>query len=51
MLSKQLLDVIACPKCKGNLEYKHDLLCHKCKLRYKVEDDIPNMLIEEAVKF
>jgi len=51
MLSKQLLDVIACPKCKGDLEYKKDLFCKKCRLRYKVENDVPNMLIEEAEKY
>ncbi len=56
MLDKQLLEILACPKCKGDLEYKPDakddkngqLICHKCKLVYKVEDDIPIMLIDEA---
>ncbi|MBI4170750.1 MAG: Trm112 family protein [Candidatus Aenigmarchaeota archaeon] len=51
MLSRQLLDVIACPKCKGNLEYRKDLFCRKCRLKFKVEDDIPNMLLEEAERF
>jgi len=56
MLDEQLLDILACPKCKGDLEYKPEstddrngqLICHKCKLVYRVEDDIPVMLIDEA---
>ena len=51
MLDKELLDILACPKCKGDLDYdsqKETLTCHKCNLRYHVEDGIPNMLIEEA---
>ena len=54
MLSEKLLKILACPKCKGRLLYeekKSRLMCKKCRLRYRVEDDIPNMLIEEAGKF
>jgi len=54
MLDEQLLEIIACPKCKGDLEYKEKeekLICHKCKLIYKIQDDIPIMLIDEAEKF
>lgn len=54
MLNKKLLDILACPKCKGDLLYKPEderLICEKCRLRYKIEDDIPIMLIEEAEKF
>ncbi|MBD3388393.1 MAG: Trm112 family protein [Candidatus Altiarchaeales archaeon] len=52
-LDKKLLDILACPKCKGDLEYKdsekeESLTCHKCKLKYKVEDNIPIMLVDEA---
>jgi len=52
-LDKKLLDVLACPKCKGDLAYKdskqeHSLTCNACKLRYRVEDDIPIMLTDEA---
>ncbi len=58
MLDKQLLDILVCPKCKGNLEYRPDktndkngqLICYSCKLIYQVEDDIPIMLIDEAKK-
>ena len=54
MLDQKLLDILACPKCKGDLEYKSDddaLICHACRLKYSVEDDIPNMLIDEAETF
>ena len=54
MLSKELLDILACPKCKGDLEYDtkaEKLICHACRLKYDIKDDIPIMLIEEAKKF
>ncbi|ODS38401.1 MAG: tetraacyldisaccharide 4'-kinase [Candidatus Altiarchaeales archaeon WOR_SM1_86-2] len=48
-MDKELLDILACPKCKGDLEYKNQgLLCHGCKLKYRIEDGIPIMLIDEA---
>lgn len=54
-LSKHLLNVLACPKCKGDLEYKKKegfLLCGKCRLRFRIlENDIPDMLIEDAEKY
>lgn len=54
MLSKELLEILACPKCKGELEYKtepHQLICHECRLIYPIKDDIPNFLIDEAESF
>ena len=54
MLDRELLKILACPKCKGNLEYKQQeeqLVCLKCRLIYRIEDDIPIMLIDEAEKF
>ena len=54
MVEKELLEILACPKCKGDLEYdeeKDQLICHQCRLIYRVEDDIPIMLIDEAEKF
>lgn len=54
MLSKELLDILACPKCKGDLEYdqkNEQLICHACRLKYNIKDDIPIMLIDEAEKF
>ncbi len=53
MLDQELLDILACPKCKGDLDYdqeKDTLTCNACKLRYHVVDGIPNMLIDEAEK-
>jgi uncharacterized protein len=52
-LKKELLAILACPKCKGDLEYKETeqyLICHACRLKYPVQDDIPVMLIEKAEK-
>ena len=52
MLSKELLDVLACPKCKGSLKYNgKKLVCRKCRLRFRINDDIPDMLLENAEKF
>ena len=51
MIDKELLKILACPKCKGDLKYdeKNDrLICEKCKLAYPIKDGIPVMLIEEA---
>lgn len=53
-LDEDLLEILVCPKCKGELEYRADedaLLCHECRLRYEVEDDIPIMLVDEATEF
>lgn len=50
-LSEQLLALLACPKCKGKLEYQPDeerLVCHTCRLGYPVRDGIPIMLLDEA---
>lgn len=50
-LSTQLLGVLVCPKCKGDLDYREleqSLVCLACRLRYAVRDDIPIMLIDEA---
>ena len=50
-LDKELLEVLACPKCKGPLEYREtqdQLVCHACRLVYAVKDNIPIMLIDEA---
>jgi uncharacterized protein YbaR (Trm112 family) len=53
-LDKELLEILACPKCKGDLEYREEeqvLVCPKCRLRYPIKDDIPIMLIDEAESF
>jgi uncharacterized protein YbaR (Trm112 family) len=54
-LAPSLLKLLACPKCKGELEYRtaptEQLVCQACRLIYAVEDDIPIMLIDEAQSF
>lgn len=50
-ISQELLDILACPKCKGDInlnQTKDGLTCDNCKLLYEIRDDIPIMLIEEA---
>ncbi len=48
-MDQKLLEVLACPKCKGDLELKKgSLICSECRLRYRIEDGIPIMLIDEA---
>jgi uncharacterized protein YbaR (Trm112 family) len=50
-LAPELLDILVCPKCKGDLEYRPDeavLICNTCRLACPVEDGIPIMLIDEA---
>ena len=52
-LSEKLLQKLVCPQCKGELEYKgqqNQLLCHECKLSYRVADDVPVLLLDEAEK-
>jgi len=50
-ISKELLDILACPKCKGDIhltEAQDGLICNNCKLLYEIRDGIPIMLIDEA---
>lgn len=50
-LSEDLLDILACPQCKGEVRVKDDetgIVCESCRLVYPVRDDIPVMLIDEA---
>ena len=57
-LSTELLEILACPKCKGDIKlteksmnYKEDgLICENCRLLYPIRDGIPVMLIDEAIK-
>jgi tetraacyldisaccharide 4'-kinase len=53
-LSKELLDILVCPKCKGDLilmDESNWLACRACRLKYPVKDDIPVMLVDEAEPF
>lgn len=50
-IDKELLDILACPVCKGDLQYdepNQKLNCVSCGRKYPVRDDIPVMLEEEA---
>ena len=50
-ISEELLEILACPKCKGNIhlnDTQDGLVCNHCKLLYEIKDDIPIMLIDEA---
>lgn len=50
-ISEKLLEILVCPQCKGDLEYRPDkpaLDCSSCKLSYPIREDIPVMLIDEA---
>ncbi|MGH7507646.1 MAG: Trm112 family protein [Longimicrobiales bacterium] len=54
MLDPQLLEILVCPKCKGELEYRpeeQELRCSTCRLRYEIRDGIPIMLVDEAKPF
>ena len=54
VIKKELLAILACPKCKGDLVLakKGDgLICKTCKVIYPIKDDIPVMLIDEAVPY
>ena len=53
-LSDKLLEVIVCPKCKGKLDYQKSenrLCCDNCRLNFRVEDNIPVLLIDEAESY
>ena len=52
-ISKELLDILVCPNCKGDIYTNKEgngLICDACKLLYEIKDNIPIMLIDEAIK-
>jgi uncharacterized protein YbaR (Trm112 family) len=56
-ISKDFLEILACPKCKGDIKLtkkstthgEDGFICAKCKLFYPIRDGIPVMLIDEAI--
>ncbi len=54
-VDKELLEILACPKCKGDFEYSESedkLICNSCRLKFPIlEGDIPDLLLEDAEKF
>lgn len=50
-LDPDLKAILACPRCKGSLEFhdeQDEIICRRCKLVYPIEDGIPVMLVEDA---
>ena len=50
-MDARLLEILVCPICKANLEYRKaasELVCKPCKLAFPVRDDIPIMLEDQA---
>lgn len=50
-ISPELLEILACPQCKGAIRLNaagDGLICERCRLVYEIRDDIPIMLIDEA---
>ncbi len=50
-IKKELLEILACPKCKGDIYLNNTedgLICDKCRLMYEIKEDIPIMLVDEA---
>lgn len=51
MIDEKLLEILACPACKGDIKYDEEnqkLICLSCGRRYPIKDGIPIMLVEEA---
>ena len=51
MIEPWLLELLVCPRCKGELRYEaspESLVCERDGLRYEVRDNIPILLIDEA---
>ena len=49
MIDKELLDILACPDCKSDIELKENkIVCKKCGKKYPIRNGIPVMLIDEA---
>ena len=50
-LAPELKQILACPRCKGELEFHEEageIHCPACRLAFPVRDDIPVMLVDEA---
>jgi len=50
-LAPELKEILACPGCKGDLDFHEDrgeIHCRRCRLAFRIEEGIPVMLLEEA---
>ncbi|MCD6477017.1 MAG: Trm112 family protein [Candidatus Aenigmarchaeota archaeon] len=51
-IPKQLLNILSCPKCNGKLHDEgNKVTCRTCRLRFPIENDVPNLNLEYAEKF
>jgi uncharacterized protein YbaR (Trm112 family) len=53
-LPAELKEILACPRCKGDLEFREaegEIRCHACRLVFRIDDGIPVMLLDEAKGF
>ena len=53
-MDEELLEILACPKCKGSLVLtpeESELRCEACNLGYRIDDGIPILLIDEATPY
>jgi len=51
---QKLLEILACPQCKGDLQFIEDqpgLACPQCSLLFPIRDEVPIMLVDEALPF
>ncbi len=49
MIDKELLEILACPACHGDVELRGEkIVCLKCGRKYPIKDGIPVMLVDEA---
>ena len=49
MIDKQLLEILACPACRGNIVEKEEkIVCQECGRKYPIRDGVPVMLVDEA---
>lgn len=54
MVKPELLKILVCPRCKGELnleEIDQKLICQKCRLKFPIKSDIPVMLLDQAERF
>jgi uncharacterized protein YbaR (Trm112 family) len=51
MIDQELLSLLACPACKGDVELKENkIVCKQCHRKYPIRDGIPILIVEEAEK-
>lgn len=50
-IDKKLLEILACPACKGEVQLEGErITCKSCGKKYPIKDGIPIMLVEESIK-